>query len=109
MPAKTALALGMACHELATNAAKYGAFSVPSRRVEVTWNKQLGEAGAHLHMVWSETGGPPVRSPERNGFGTRLISEGLALELDAEVALEFLPVGVRCAVDLPLTDAKDRT
>lgn len=103
LAAQTALALGMAFHELATNAAKHGALSVPNGRIEVTWEQRADKAGDRLHLVWVEVGGPPVRRSGRKGFGTRLISDGLAYELDGEVALEFDPAGVRCAVDVPLT------
>jgi two-component system, chemotaxis family, CheB/CheR fusion protein len=102
LDAKTALALGMALHELATNAAKYGAFSFPSGRVEVTWQRQNGEKGDRLHVLWAEIDGPPVEKPRRKGFGTRLIGDGLAYELDGQVEIDFNPEGLRCTIDVPL-------
>ena len=104
LAAKPALALGMAFHELATNAAKHGALSVPGGHVEVTWEQRLTESGHRLHLVWTEVGGPPVAKLGRKGFGTRLINEGLAYELDGEVALEFGGAGVRCIIDVPITE-----
>ncbi len=106
LTAKTALALGMAFHELATNAAKHGALSVPNGRVEVTWELRSDETGRRLRLLWGEAGGPPVLGPGRKGFGTRLISDGLAYELDGEVTLEFDATGVRCAIDVPLGETE---
>ena len=106
--AKAAVALGMAFHELATNAAKYGALSVPNGRVEVTWEQRSDKTGSRLHLLWVEAGGPPVLGSVRKGFGTRLITDGLAYELDAEVTLEFDAMGVRCAVDVPLNETEGR-
>ena len=96
----------MAFHELATNAAKYGALSVPNGRVEVTWEQRSDKTGSRLHLLWVESGGPPVLGPSRKGFGTRLITDGLAYELDGEVTLEFGATGVRCAVDVPLSETE---
>lgn len=96
---KTALALGMALHELATNAAKYGALSCPQGRLDVTWQRQPDDS---LHIAWTEQGGPPVRPPARRGFGSRVIEHGLAYELQAEVRLGFDPSGVSCHFSIPL-------
>jgi two-component system, chemotaxis family, CheB/CheR fusion protein len=103
LEAKTALALGMAFHELATNAAKHGALSIPSGHVYVTWERQVNEAGSRLHLVWAEREGPPVQISSHKGFGTRLISDGLAYELDGEVRLDFDAAGFRCVIDVPLS------
>jgi PAS domain S-box-containing protein len=94
LTAQRALALSLALHELATNAAKYGALSVPQGRVTIRWNV----AGDELRLSWIEQGGPPVAPPTRVGFGTRLLQRGLAHELHGEVALTFPPGGVRCEV-----------
>jgi two-component sensor histidine kinase len=59
-----------------------------------------------LHFVWRESGGPPVKTTGRKGFGTRLITDGLALQLDATIALEFASEGVRCTIDVPFREAK---
>lgn len=103
LDAKSAVALGMALHELATNAAKYGALSAAAGRVELTWRIGDGEAGGKLlKITWKETKGPRVSEPVQRGFGSRLIEQGLAFELDATVKLTFRPAGVRCTIDLPL-------
>lgn len=101
-----ALALGMAIHELATNAAKYGALSAPEGRVDVTWEYEAGKA-RKLRLSWVESGGPTVEQPKKSGFGSRLITEGLALELDGEVQLEFDPAGVRCTINVPLKSVEE--
>lgn len=99
--ARTALALTLAMHELGTNAVKYGALSTPDGGVEVSWSTREG----HLHLMWREFGGPPVKPPERKGFGVRLIERGLAHELQGRVTVDFLPGGVVCRVDAPLPEA----
>jgi two-component system CheB/CheR fusion protein len=101
LSSKAALALSMALHELATNAAKYGALSVPSGVVAVHWELAT-ENSQHLNLRWAERGGPQVSQPARFGFGHRLITEGLAYELDGDVVLEFAPTGVVCEMDIPI-------
>ncbi len=100
---QAALALGMAFHELATNAAKYGGLSTPSGRVRVSWEIAQASA-ARLRLRWTEIGGPPAREPAREGFGLRLIKRGLAHELAAEVRVEFDPTGLRCSIEIPLDE-----
>jgi len=101
---KAALALGMIFHELATNAAKYGAFSTPSGRVDVAWSMAREEGGAdHLCIGWTESGGPTVHVPSHTGFGTRLIETGLAYELGGRTRREFRPDGLRVRLDIPLS------
>jgi signal transduction histidine kinase/CheY-like chemotaxis protein len=100
---KVALALGMVFHELATNAAKYGAFSNGTGRVRLAWKVADAPPSAMLRLRWSESGGPSVAKPRRQGFGSRLIERGLAHELNGEVQLRYDPSGVVCTMDLPLT------
>jgi PAS domain S-box-containing protein len=95
---KRAVALGLAMHELATNAVKYGALSTPEGRVEVRWTTTDGT----LRLTWRETGGPRVVAPARRGFGARLLEQGLAEELRGRVRLEFRPEGVLCVVEAAL-------
>ena len=95
---KTALALAMALHELATNAAKYGALSNEAGRVEVHWEID----GGRFRMRWTERGGPPVSPPARRGFGSRLVERGLAAELGGMVRLVYEPEGVVCTIEAPL-------
>ncbi|HSJ76169.1 MAG TPA: HWE histidine kinase domain-containing protein, partial [Gemmatimonadales bacterium] len=98
------LALAMAVHELASNAAKYGALSTTSGQLMVAWDIADGADHPALTLVWTETGGPAVQPPTRRGFGTTLIERALAHELDAEVSREFLAAGLRCTMMLPLTE-----
>lgn len=93
------LALGMAFHELATNAAKYGAFSQSSGCVQVQWECDPGND--RLNLRWSEMGGPPVSSPERRGFGSRLIQSTME-DLAGSAAFEYAPGGLRCVMEIPL-------
>jgi two-component system CheB/CheR fusion protein len=100
LPPKAAVALAMAFHELATNAAKYGALSNESGRIAVSWYID-GASPEALQMKWMESGGPPVQPPNRRGFGSRLIERGLALELNGHARLEFEPSGVVCVIEMP--------
>jgi two-component sensor histidine kinase len=94
-----ALSFGLAVHELATNAAKYGALSVAGGRVTIRW-QMVGEQLAEVE--WRETGGPPVASERRRGFGTELIEKVVAHELRQPVALDFRPEGVVCVMRVPI-------
>lgn len=97
---EAAQTLGLALHELATNAAKYGALSSSDGRVTVRW----GEDGERFHLAWSEEGGPPVTRPKRRGFGTVVIERNVARTLEADVALTFEPSGMVCRIDAPLAN-----
>lgn len=101
---RTGLALAMAVHELASNAAKYGALSISSGCLAVTWEVTGRPYDRTLTLSWTETGGPPVQAPSRRGFGTTLIERTLSHELDAVVTREFLTAGLQCMIVLPLTD-----
>ena len=101
---KAGLALAMALHELASNAAKYGALSTDAGRLAVEWDATAQTSVQALTITWTETGGPAVTPPTRRGFGTTLIERSLGHELDAQVAREFLPGGLRCTVAMPLTE-----
>ena len=99
-----ALSFGLAVHELATNAAKYGALSVAEGRVTIRW--QLSEEGL-AEVEWRETGGPPVKAERRRGFGTELIEKIVAHELRQPVALDFRPEGVVCVMRVPIRRPAD--
>lgn len=99
---RMALSLSMALHELATNAAKYGALSAEAGQVEISWEVREGPDGPSLNLRWKESGGPPVKPPARRGFGSRLLERGLAAELGGDVRLVYEPSGVLCAIDAPL-------
>ena len=103
---RMALALTLALHELATNAAKYGALSVPTGRIAVLWQVRPGDP-PHLIFRWQERGGPLVSPPTQKGFGSRLIERSLALELAGEVNITYDPAGVVCEVCAPLSDERD--
>ena len=99
-----ALSLGLAIHELATNAAKYGALSVSGGKVAIDW------ALVHENLArieWVESGGPVVSQPEKRGFGTDLIEKIVAHELRHPVELEFRPEGVRCTLLVPVRKPSD--
>ncbi len=94
-----ALSLGLAVHELATNAAKYGALSVPDGNLRVTWELASPEL---VRIEWLERGGPPVKQDRGRGFGTDLIQRIVAHELSNPVELSFEPEGVRCVLCVPI-------
>ena len=102
------LAMSMALHELGTNAAKYGALSVPNGRVEIAWTTTRRSNSRWLRLHWQELGGPPVLPPTRRGFGSKLIKRALKEALDGEVTLSFEPGGVTCTVQAHLQPASDR-
>jgi two-component sensor histidine kinase len=104
LPSRIALALSMALHELATNAAKYGALSSDTGRVAIAWRIEESPAGRRLRLLWQETGGPPVPQVRRQGFGSRLIEQGLARELSGEVRLDYRSEGVVCEITMPVSD-----
>jgi PAS domain S-box-containing protein len=97
---RIALTLAMAMHELATNASKYGALSVPKGRIDIRWHVQRSEP-AILRIEWRERGGPPVAEPSRRGFGTRFIEGSVASELRGKAELAFDPEGLRCTMEIP--------
>jgi two-component system CheB/CheR fusion protein len=102
---KAAEALGLAVHELATNAAKYGALATETGRVGVTWRLHQSGTRPHLSWRWAETGVTlDDLAPSRVGFGRELIEHGLPYQLGATTALEFAGGGVRCAIELPLSE-----
>lgn len=94
-----ALSLGLAIHELATNAAKYGALSKDGGRVTVKWHALADDL---VEVEWLERGGPPVKQERSRGFGTDLIERIVAHELRHPVELEFPPEGVRCVLRIPV-------
>lgn len=102
---KAALALGIAFNELATNAVKYGALSNDSGSISIDWVLDQRADGRWLCLQWREKGGPPVVPPTRKGFGSRVIEQGLAHELDGKVELEYQPGGVVCMIHVPAPQA----
>jgi PAS domain S-box-containing protein len=94
--------LALSIHELATNASKYGALSVPTGRVTIEWHVEKSEDGQErLALNWKEVDGPIVEAPKRRGFGHIVINRMIAQALDAEVDLEFAPEGVSWTLQMP--------
>ena len=91
---RLAVVLSMILHEIATNAAKYGALSNDSGSIALDW-EVIGETGKpKLRLIWTEAGGPPVVAPVRRGFGSRLIERSARDQLGGEATVDFLPRGV---------------
>lgn len=96
LPPEAGQGLGMALHELATNAAKYGAFSVSGGSVSIQWST----ADGRLVLRWIERGGPPVRAPRRRGFGSGLIEAAIRGQLDGEAIFDWHPAGLACELNI---------
>jgi PAS domain S-box-containing protein len=92
----TAQTLAVICHELATNAAKYGALSVNDGRVVIRWTST---SDGRLVLCWTETGGPPVTAPTREGFGTRVVGK-MVQQSKGEVHFDWRPEGLACEVTI---------
>lgn len=100
---RAAEALGLAVHELATNAVKYGAFANPQGRVSVAWTLPQVGGERRLHLEWKEDTVAVIDpDPKRVGFGREFLERGLPFELGADTALEFRPGGLRFVLDAPL-------
>lgn len=100
LDAQTTLNLTMMLHELGTNALKYGAFSVPDGRVNLTWSTEEAQKGRILHLHWRERGGPPAVKPTHRGFGSQLVQMGVAH--GGEVDLDFAEEGLTVTVAAPI-------
>jgi two-component sensor histidine kinase len=98
---QTAQNLGLALHELAVNAAKFGALSVPDGRVSITWGPHRPGDGAAVALDWREQFGPKVKVRRKHGFGSLVIERNLARSIDAEVTMDFDPDGLRCHIVIP--------
>jgi two-component sensor histidine kinase len=106
LPSEIAVPLGMALHELTTNAARFGALSVEEGSLEVTWDV-LRQQDDVLRIEWVERGGPAVQAPEREGFGSKLIHRALTAQTKAKVAVDFQPNGLKVLIDVPLRASAD--
>ncbi len=103
LPPRYAINLGLVLHELVTNAAKYGALSMPSGHVKLTWTiVRHPDQPAQLRLHWSESGGPPVEKPKHQGFGSRLIRRSIEGELAGYIVINFAPAGMSYDVSVPL-------
>jgi two-component sensor histidine kinase len=95
-------AMAMVLHELATNAAKYGALSTENGRVSIRWDRRSnGQSRSHLVFEWQEIGGPPVEAPSKPSYGTTTIRELIPYEFGGTVDLVLAADGVRCRMELP--------
>jgi two-component system, chemotaxis family, CheB/CheR fusion protein len=101
---RAALALGMVVHELATNALKYGALSVPEGRVTVTWEIGERDRNAALRVQWREVGGPEVTGPSHEGFGSKLIAQQIRYELRGDTVVNYPPSGLEVAFTVPIEE-----
>ena len=114
LPSRSVLPLSMTLHELATNAAKYGALSVRGGDVDIRWRLTDGTADPSVELTWAERGGPAVRRKEADqtglksrrgksaGFGTVLIDRVVTHDLDGTTDINFDPAGVRCSLVFPV-------
>ena len=107
LPSDTALALGMAFHELTTNAVKYGALSQETGALTIAWTIEQAEAEDRLpgsgtvRLSWVERGGPAVAEPDNKGFGSQLLQQILARQLKGEVRMNFQPEGLEVHINVP--------
>jgi two-component system, chemotaxis family, CheB/CheR fusion protein len=100
-----AVTLALGVHELATNAAKYGALSSPDGRVSLVAHIRTGENGGELHLAWQEDGGPAVGAPATAGFGTTMLGQAIEFQHKGRVELDWRKGGLVCRVALPLAKA----
>src|SRR5215471_4813911 len=111
LKAEAGQAMAMVIHELATNAAKYGALSTRKGRVSIRWDRRVnGRPRSDLVLEWQEIGGPPVNAPSNSGYGTSTIRDLIPYEFDGTVDLVFPTEGVQCHLKLPaawLSDSPD--
>ena len=96
--AKATVALALVLHELATNAVKHGALSVPEGGLSVTWSESSGDG---LVIDWVETGGPPAQEPTRKGFGSRLLRTVITGEMGGSMEMRYLETGLRVRMVIP--------
>ena len=99
LTSSAAQTIGLAIHELATNAGKYGALSTAAGRVAISWQHRPED---RLILSWDEAGGPVVREPEQEGFGTTVIGAMVRANLGGEVAISYEPSGLTWSIDCPL-------
>jgi len=108
LPPRATLALGIAFHELAMNAVKFGALSNEAGSILVAWETEATPKGKGLVLRWQEKDGPPVPSPTRKGLGSRVLEQRLAQEMGGTVDLDFKEGGVVCTMKFPLPRKNER-
>jgi two-component sensor histidine kinase len=104
LKAASAQAIGLALHELATNAGKYGALSNDTGRVTIRWRNE----GEVFHISWTECGGPPVSAPTQRGFGTIVMDVMAERTVGGNVDLDYAPAGVRWRLTCPAANVLER-
>ncbi len=104
LAADLAIPIGMALHELSSNAKRHGALSVREGCVEVTWSLKLVEGKRKLLLEWKERGGPPVETPQQRGFGSTLLERVLAMQANAEVQIAYDREGLTFRMEAPLIE-----
>ncbi|KLK89786.1 hypothetical protein AA309_29420 [Microvirga vignae] len=105
LPPRVAVALGMAVHELATNAIKHGALSVPDGRVLVEWSAEAQDGGTALGITWRESGGPRVELPASTGFGTRMLKQIIQRELMGGLDMQYRAEGLIYQISILVGEA----
>jgi PAS domain S-box-containing protein len=101
---KAAVSLGLVFHELATNAAKHGALSQGSGRLDVKWQQTVREGRSYLSIVWRERDGPSPKPERMGGFGSRLIEISITDDLGGEIELNYPPTGFHAEIELPIAN-----
>ena len=102
LPARAVVPLSMVLHEMATNAAKYGALSTRRGGTDITW-QSLGGVDRSVQLVWQERDGPKVKASASPGFGMKLIDRVISHDLDGKTKIDFNPAGVRCTLTFPIS------
>jgi two-component sensor histidine kinase len=106
LSADLAVPVGMALHELTTNAVRYGALSVPAGYVRVQWNLDEHEGVRKLHLEWREFAGPRVSVPQHQGFGSTLLQRVLPMQCKAKVEVQYASDGLCFRMDVPLVERR---
>ena len=106
LSADLAVPVGMALHELTTNAVQYGALSAPGGSVEIRWDVVAVEGVRTLHLEWREHGGPPVSEPQHRGFGSTLLQRVLPMQCNGKVEVWYDRAGLRFQMDAPLIEQR---
>jgi len=104
LSADLAVPVGMALHELTSNAVRHGSLSAPEGRVQVTWDLTQVDGKRMLHLEWTERDGPPVQTPQQRGFGSTLLDRVLAMQANAKVQITFDAEGLTFRMDAPLIE-----
>ncbi|WP_245435588.1 sensor histidine kinase [Microvirga calopogonii] len=104
--ADLAVPVGMALHELTTNAVRYGALSVPGGYIQIRWNVVETDGGRRVLLEWREFGGPPVNEPQHQGFGSTLLQRVLPMQCNANVEVQYDTKGLQFRMDAPLVEQR---